>query len=81
MDSRDGWKRGQSQEDGLGGYRRHSDEKTSVRQRKKQEKTNGIDPECLAKDLALNWIRGHKEILFSVLKMGIWENSEVVSRS
>lgn len=64
-----------------GGHRSHSDEKKLARPREKQEKTIGGDPERLAKDLTLNWIRGHKETVLSVLKRGIWENSEVVSRN
>ena len=73
-------KRRQSQKK-LGGYCSYSGEKKQVRQRKKEERQFEEILKHFAKDWPFNWIRGHKEILFAVLTVGIWENSEVVSRN
>ena len=50
---KDRQKRGRRQEEWLEGCCCQSDEKTLVRERKKQAKTTGRDPEHVAKDLAL----------------------------
>ena len=53
MGMRERQERGQSREGRLEGRCCHPDEKTLVRQRKKQAKTTGRAPERVAKDLAL----------------------------